>query len=63
MHLGGEKGAAPKPKVLIIFTGGTIGMSKDKDGALRPSKGFLDRTLADFVEVSRGYWDAACVLF
>lgn len=40
-----------KKKILIIFTGGTIGMSKDSEGVLKPSKGFLERTMANFPEV------------
>ena len=45
--------APNKKRILIIFTGGTIGMSKDVDGVLKPSKGFLERTLANFTEVSK----------
>jgi len=44
-------GGVDKKKILIIFTGGTIGMDKDAEGVLKPSKGFLQRTMANFVEM------------
>jgi hypothetical protein len=46
-------GSLDRKKVLIIFTGGTIGMSKGEEGALVPQKGFLARIMKDFPEVRR----------
>lgn len=39
-------------KVLIIFTGGTIGMSMSSGGYLRPHKGFLHSVLSSFTEIA-----------
>lgn len=50
-----------KKKILIIFTGGTIGMSKDAEGVLKPSKGFLERTMANFPEVCS--WVVLLIVF
>jgi L-asparaginase len=38
-------------KVLIIFTGGTIGMAVSDGGFLKPQKGFLHNVLSSFSEI------------
>lgn len=40
-----------KPKVFIIYTGGTMGMKKNDAGVLVPAKDFLAQQLADFPEM------------
>jgi len=35
-----------KPDILIIYTGGTLGMKKDEGGSLRPVRGYLNSQLA-----------------
>ncbi|XP_037278693.2 L-asparaginase [Rhipicephalus microplus] len=37
--------------VLVIYTGGTIGMVKDDDGVLRPAPGILDKRLREFPQL------------
>ncbi|KAH7952123.1 hypothetical protein HPB52_018942 [Rhipicephalus sanguineus] len=37
--------------VLVIYTGGTIGMVKDKDGVLKPAPGILDKRLREFPQL------------
>ena len=34
-----------KPDILIIYTGGTLGMKKDEAGSLRPVRGYLNSQL------------------
>jgi L-asparaginase/Glu-tRNA(Gln) amidotransferase subunit D len=34
-----------KPDILIIYTGGTLGMRKDDSGSLRPVRGYLNSQL------------------
>jgi L-asparaginase/Glu-tRNA(Gln) amidotransferase subunit D len=34
-----------KPDILIIYTGGTLGMKKDDSGSLRPVRGYLNSQL------------------
>jgi L-asparaginase len=41
-----------KPKILIIYTGGTIGMIKDKDGVLLP---FTFNNLLDYIPLLRDF--------
>ncbi|KAH7952124.1 hypothetical protein HPB52_018943 [Rhipicephalus sanguineus] len=38
-------------RVLVIYTGGTIGMVKDKDGVLKPAPGVLDKRLREFPQL------------
>ncbi|KAL1481904.1 hypothetical protein MTO96_015220 [Rhipicephalus appendiculatus] len=38
-------------RVLVIYTGGTIGMVKDKDGVLKPAPGILDKRLREFPQL------------
>lgn len=37
--------------VLVIYTGGTIGMTKDEHGVLKPAPGVLDKRLRDFPQL------------
>lgn len=37
--------------VLVIYTGGTIGMVKDDDGVLKPAPGILDKRLREFPQL------------
>ncbi|KAH6930307.1 hypothetical protein HPB50_012612 [Hyalomma asiaticum] len=37
--------------VLVIYTGGTIGMVKDKNGVLKPAPGILDKRLREFPQL------------
>lgn len=41
-----------RKKVLIIFTGGTIGMSRSENGYLRPQKGFVHTVISTFTEIN-----------
>ncbi|KAL3220538.1 hypothetical protein MRX96_029815 [Rhipicephalus microplus] len=41
----------PKACVLVIYTGGTIGMVKDDDGVLKPAPGILDKRLREFPQL------------
>uniref|UniRef100_A0A1E1XG16 asparaginase n=1 Tax=Amblyomma aureolatum TaxID=187763 RepID=A0A1E1XG16_9ACAR len=38
-------------RVLVIYTGGTIGMVKDDDGVLKPMPGILDKRLREFPQL------------
>ncbi|KAK8757988.1 hypothetical protein V5799_004381 [Amblyomma americanum] len=38
-------------RVLVIYTGGTIGMVKDDDGVLKPAPGILDKRLREFPQL------------
>ncbi|KAL3220533.1 hypothetical protein MRX96_029810 [Rhipicephalus microplus] len=42
---------APQACVLVIYTGGTIGMVKDEKGALAPAPGILDKRLREFPQL------------
>jgi Asparaginase, N-terminal len=43
-----------KKKVLILYTGGTMGMRVDtKDGSLKPEKGYLTERILEMAEFSR----------
>ena len=39
--------------VLIIYTGGTMGMRHDENGALRPVSGYLTQSINELPEMSR----------
>lgn len=38
-------------RVMVIYTGGTIGMTKDEHGVLKPEPGVLDKRLRDFPQL------------
>ncbi|KAF4708886.1 hypothetical protein FOZ62_016383, partial [Perkinsus olseni] len=40
-------------KVLVIYTGGTVGMQPGPDGALRPVKGFLNKKISGLEELKK----------
>ena len=44
---------SPRRKVLILYTGGTIGMMKGPDGSLRPEPGELQRRLTKIEELNQ----------
>jgi hypothetical protein len=48
----GNKGP-PTTNVLIIYTGGTIGMQPGSDGSLQPCKGFLTDMIPKMDELTR----------
>lgn len=43
----------PPTNVLIIYTGGTIGMQPGSDGSLQPCKGFLTDMIPKMDELTR----------
>jgi hypothetical protein len=49
----GNKAAAQQTNVLIIYTGGTIGMQPGSDGSLQPCKGFLTDMIPKMDELTR----------
>jgi len=42
----------PGPKVLVLYVGGTIGMTEDEKGSLKPCPGYLTNELANMPEMT-----------
>lgn len=47
----GRSGSEDEACVLVIYTGGTIGMVKDEHGVLKPEQGVLDKRLRQFPQL------------
>ncbi len=50
---GNKEALAQQTSVLIIYTGGTIGMQPGSDGSLQPCKGFLTDMIPKMDELIR----------
>ena len=48
---GGSSRAVRRRNILIVFTGGTLGMEPDETGALAPVPGFLTKQMKNMAEL------------